>query len=139
MGNKMARGGFVKGQSGNPAGRPKGSRNRKDIIAEQLTQQAISEGLMPLDFFLSVMRSDEFPMGMRFEAGKAAAPYVHRKMPIAIENGDAPFKVLDMSTLQGLSLEELEQLRELMRKAHEAELNAKEKPLDPRVTKKPGG
>lgn len=128
---------FVKGQAPGP-GRPKGARNKKDVVAEQLTQQAISEGLMPLDFFLSVMRCPDAALSMRHEAAKAAAPYVHRKMPIAIENGDAPFKVLDMSTLQGLSIEELEVMRELMRKAHEADLKSKEKPLDPRVTTKPG-
>lgn len=128
---------FQKGQSGNPDGRPKGARNKKDIIAEQLTQQAISEGLMPLDFFLSMLRSPEAPLGLRFECGKAAAPYVHRKMPIAIETDQTNFKVLDITTLQGLSLEELQTLGKLMAKAHAAELAQKEPRLDPRVVSVP--
>lgn len=124
---------FQKGQSGNPNGRPKGARNKKDIIAEQLTVQAISEGIMPLEFFLSVLRNPEMPLGFRFEAGKAAAPYVHRKMPIAIENLDAPFKVLDIDSLHGLDDEELETLQKLMQKAALREANAKDATLDPRV------
>src|SRR5512146_1323310 len=36
-GNRRGRGRpFVKGQSGNPAGRPKGARNRASLIAEEL-------------------------------------------------------------------------------------------------------
>lgn len=128
---------FQPGQVANPNGRPKGARNKKDIIAEQLTQQAISEGLMPLDFFLSVLRSPEAPMGMRFECGKAAAPYVHRKMPIAIETDQENFRALDITTLQGLSLEELQTLSKLMAKAHAADLAKKEPKLDARVVTKP--
>lgn len=34
---------FQKGQSGNPAGRPRGSRNRSKIIAERLTAPVLEE------------------------------------------------------------------------------------------------
>lgn len=142
---------FVKGQVANPHGRPKGSKNKRDIIADMLREQAISSGLLPLDFFLSVMRSDEMPLGVRFEAGRAAAPYVHRKMPIAIENLDAPYKVLDIGALKGLTDEELEQLQLIMAKAvkadQDADVAAFARPrglprgIDPRIvaTVEPGG
>jgi hypothetical protein len=135
----MARGdgGFKPGQSGNPNGRPPGSRNKKDIIAENLTSQAISEGILPLDLFLHVMRDVEKPLGVRFECAKAAAPYVHRKMPIAIETDQQNFRALDITTLQGLSLDELQTMGKLMAKAHAASLAEKEPKLDPRVVQKP--
>lgn len=130
---------FVKGQVANPNGRPKGSRNRKDVIALELTKQAITDGIMPLDFFLSNLRNPELPMAFRHDNAKAAAPYVHRKMPIAIENLDAPFRVLDMAELAGLTDEELAVVEKLMDKAAQAAAAADRKPerLDPRVTQQP--
>lgn len=131
--------GFQKGQVANPNGRPVGSRNKKDIIAENLTKQAITEGLMPLDFFLSCLRNPELPLAFRHDNAKAAAPYVHRKMPIAIENLDAPFRVLDMAELAGLTDAELAVVEKLMEKAAQAAAAADRKPerLDPRVTQQP--
>lgn len=69
------------------AGRPKGSPNK----ATQARQAAIAaSGVTPLEFMLNIMRG-EAPEGadvaqriawesMRFEAAKAAAPYVHPKL-----------------------------------------------------------
>lgn len=128
---------FQKGQVANPNGRPKGSRNKVSVVIEKLTEEAIKGGIMPLDFFLSNLRNETMPLGFRYENAKAAAPYLHRKMPIAIENADAPFKVLDMSTLKGLSEAELMQLETLMAKAAAIAASEKDKPLDPRVTQRP--
>lgn len=130
---------FVKGQVANPNGRPKGSKNKKDLVVADLTKQAITEGLMPLDFFLSNLRNDQMPLGFRYENAKAAAPYVHRKMPIAIEDVNAPFRVLDMAELAGLSDAELALVEKLMEKAAAAAIAADKKPekLDPVVVTKP--
>lgn len=130
---------FVKGQVANPKGRPKGSKNKKDLVVADLTKQAITEGLMPLDFFLSNLRNDGMPLGFRYECAKAAAPYVHRKMPIAIEDVNAPFRVLDMAELAGLSDAELALVEKLMEKAAAAAAAADKKPekLDPVVVTKP--
>lgn len=123
---------FKKGEAANPNGRPKGSRNKRDLVVEDLTAKAITEGLMPLEFFLTVLRNPAMPLGFRFECGKAAAPYVHQKRPIQIENLDAPFKVLDVAQLENLSDEDLEHLQRIMAKA--AQAAAKPDPaLDPRV------
>lgn len=78
----------VKGGKRTGAGRKAGVRNKK--TAEVL--KAVEEsGVTPLDFMLSIMRGTECPddaepeqkiafHALRFEAAKAAAPYVHAKL-----------------------------------------------------------
>lgn len=58
-------------------GRQKGTPNR--ATAAKAAEVAAS-GLTPLDFMLSRMRDELAPMDDRFEAAKAAAPYVHAKL-----------------------------------------------------------
>lgn len=68
----MARGGKRPG-----AGRKAGAPNK--ATAER--QRAVEEsGLTPLDYMLGIMRDEAKPDDMRFEAAKAAAPYVHPKL-----------------------------------------------------------
>lgn len=40
----------------------------------------MSEGLTPLDYMLSVLRDEEADAAARFEAAKAAAPYIHPRL-----------------------------------------------------------
>ena len=40
----------------------------------------------PLEFLLRVMWNRRRPLDARIEAAKAAAPYVHRKMPLELEH-----------------------------------------------------
>jgi Family of unknown function (DUF5681) len=68
---------FAPGTSGNPNGRPKGSRNRRTAA---LVDAAQASGEMPLDFLLRVMRDDALALERRIEAAKAAAPYCHAKL-----------------------------------------------------------
>ena len=74
---------FIKGQSGNPSGRKKGSRGTRQ---ELLAARKAEGGALPLDYLLSVMRDETKDVKERTEAAKAAAPYLHRKMPQAIEH-----------------------------------------------------
>jgi hypothetical protein len=69
---KMGHGGVRPG-----GGRPKGASNKrtKETIAE-----AAASGVMPLEFMLAVMRDRNAPTADRFEAAKAAVPYVHGKL-----------------------------------------------------------
>ena len=70
--------GAVRGRPpGARGGRPKGARNKRTL---ETIEKIETSGLMPLDFMLSVMRDPEAEMADRFEAAKAAAPYVHAKL-----------------------------------------------------------
>jgi hypothetical protein len=63
-------------------GRRKGTPNK----ATALRQEAIAaSGLAPLAYLLSVLRNEQESYERRFEAAKAAAPYVHPKLA-AIEH-----------------------------------------------------
>jgi hypothetical protein len=68
----MARGGARPG-----AGRKKGALTTK---TREIAEAALAEGITPLAYMLSVLRDDEQPVAMRFEAAKAAAPFVHPRL-----------------------------------------------------------
>jgi len=68
----MARGGARTG-----AGRPRGSASQK---TREIADRAASEGITPLDYMLSILRDTEADKGQRFEAAKAAAPYIHPRL-----------------------------------------------------------
>lgn len=59
------------------AGRKKGSANKFD---EQARKMAAESGILPLEFMLNVMRDEEQDFATRFDAAKAAAPYVHARL-----------------------------------------------------------
>lgn len=40
----------------------------------------------PLEFMLALMNNKNATIGVRLEAAKSAAPYVHKKMPIDVIN-----------------------------------------------------
>jgi len=58
-------------------GRQKGQPNKKN--AETIAAIEAS-GLTPLDYMLNLLRDDKLDSLTRFEAAKAAAPYVHPKL-----------------------------------------------------------
>jgi hypothetical protein len=68
----MARGGSRKG-----AGRKQGAPTRLNQAARE---QALATGISPLDFMLTMLRDPKLPQAERFEAAKAAAPYVHARL-----------------------------------------------------------
>ena len=74
----MARGGARKG-----AGRPKGSGvgkpARKTSERIKITQEAIGEGMTPLEYMLTVMRTSKDDK-RRDAMAAAAAPYVHPRL-----------------------------------------------------------
>jgi hypothetical protein len=73
---------FVPGTSGNPRGRPRGSRNKR---TRTLLEAAQTGGEMPLDYMLRVMRDPSAAAKRRDEMAKAAAPFLHPKLA-SIEN-----------------------------------------------------
>lgn len=111
---------FVKGNKAHPkAGRPKGSKTKRDIILEGAVSASTLTGLMPLEFLLDVMRDHNRGLNIRVECAKIAAPYVHKRMPLAVETTNVPFKVFDLDALDDLSDDELEMVHRIMLKAAE--------------------
>jgi hypothetical protein len=77
---------FKPGASGNPHGRPRGSRNRR---TRALVEAAQAGGEMPLDYMLRVMRDPSIPAKRRDEMAKAAAPFLHPKLASIEQHGSA--------------------------------------------------
>ena len=67
---------FKPGQSGNPAGKPKGAVSKLDRKA----RAAALEGLTPLEYMLSVLRDATQTQDVRLDAANKAAPYVHARL-----------------------------------------------------------
>jgi hypothetical protein len=85
----------IKGGKRPGAGRKKGVPNKATQKRKEVAAKALDGGITPLDYMLTQMRAP-IPadaeqavkvamMGLRFEAAKAAAPYVHPKLA-AIEH-----------------------------------------------------
>lgn len=68
----MARGGKREG-----AGRKRGTPNKASAAK---AAAVAASGLTPLDFMLAVLRDESAEPHTRFEAAKAAAPYVHPRL-----------------------------------------------------------
>src|SRR6266478_6562150 len=77
---------WKKGQSGNPRGRPLEYRVSKHTEAE-LKEIATRYGITPLEFMVACIRDETQSMAFRLDAAATAAPYMHRRMPIGIDNG----------------------------------------------------
>jgi hypothetical protein len=60
------------------AGRKKGGANR--ITQEAVAKAMASNQETPLDYMLRIMRDEKRDDAFRFEAAKAAAPYIHHKL-----------------------------------------------------------
>lgn len=69
------------------AGRPKGSRNKRN---QELVDAVKSEGITPLEYLLGVVRDEGEEIPRRIDAAKAAAPYCHARLqPVDHEGSNA--------------------------------------------------
>ena len=59
------------------AGRKPGQSTKLD---QEAREQALEGGISPLDYMLTILRDETKSEADRFEAAKAAAPYVHAKL-----------------------------------------------------------
>lgn len=59
------------------AGRKPGSLTKK---TREIAERAIESGLTPLEYMVSLFRDEMKDESVRFEAAKAAAPYMHAKL-----------------------------------------------------------
>jgi hypothetical protein len=72
---------FVKGQQRPPnAGRKRGTKNKRTVALTAASEKGILVGLMPLDYFLGIVRDPSKDERLRFDAAKAAAPFVHPRL-----------------------------------------------------------
>lgn len=77
------------------AGRKPGSATAK---TREIADKAASEGITPLEYMLQIMRTEETATedvreilaqrAMRFEAAKAAAPYIHPRLAAIEHTGE---------------------------------------------------
>ena len=72
------------------AGRPKGAANR---FSEQARAKAAAEGITPLEYMLSVLRNETNELGVRMDAAKASAPYMHARLESIKHSGDADNRI----------------------------------------------
>jgi len=79
----MAKGGKREG-----AGRKPGVPNKRTVAQAEAIQ---SSGLTPLDYMMSLLRDEANAPEIRFEAAKAAAPYVHAKLANVELNASVAF------------------------------------------------
>jgi len=79
-------------------------------------REVAREGESPLQVMLRLMRDETEKIEVRLDAAKAAAPYMHRKMPVAV---DEPTVVEpnELPELQQLSVSERKALLVLLEKA----------------------
>lgn len=76
------------------AGRKKGGANKR---TREIADRAASDGITPLEYMLQVMRTEPSPdlpeaqqvaaMMLRFDAAKAAAPYIHPRLAAVEHSG----------------------------------------------------
>ena len=66
-------------------------KERLEQLARGKAEDRACKDLTPLGFMEEVLRNpSKWPSNARMWAAKEAAPYIHRKQPIAIETGPAP-------------------------------------------------
>src|SRR3989304_6313917 len=102
---------------GKKGGRQKGAKNRMSMqmMIEIAEAQKRAAPLSPLEFMLQVLGNEQESFARRAWATEKAAPYVHRRMPLAIEGGDParPVLVATAQQLRTLSAEEFALLQQL--------------------------
>lgn len=89
------------------AGRKKGSATAK---TREIADKAAEEGITPLEYMLQVMRQEPSAeldardmlqaITLRFEAAKAAAPYIHPKLSSVEVKGDKDNPVQTVSRVE---------------------------------------
>lgn len=67
------------------AGRKPGASTK---LNEETRQKALTGGISPLDYMLGILRDETRDVDARFEAAKAAAPYVHARLAAVEHSGD---------------------------------------------------
>lgn len=99
---------FKKGVCPNPNGRPKGRKNKFSL--QQYKAELATGQQLPLQFMLALMRNEKKPDELRLSAAASAAPYLHKKQPIGIEQLPGRYGSLTADQLRQLPTPALQQL-----------------------------
>lgn len=87
------------------------SHKVKSILTNEQRQMLSDQlgGITPMQLLMSIARDEEEDVGARVEAAKILMPYVHKKMPVAMENINPVIGVINISKrdLEGISDEEI--------------------------------
>lgn len=75
------------------AGRKPSALTRR---TREIAEKAAEGGITPLDFMLEIMRDDSLSQDDRFEAAKAAAPYIHPRLAAIEANVTASLTIGDI-------------------------------------------
>jgi hypothetical protein len=90
------------------AGRKKGTKNpatiAKEAVLTEVLTRAIQNETTPLEVMLTIMRDPESPAAMKFEAAKAAAPYVHPRL------SQVDSRVTKVNDVSELTIEQIDRL-----------------------------
>lgn len=84
----MPRGGARTGAGRKPSALTKRTR--------EIAEQAVEGGITPLDYMLERLRDENASPDDRFEAAKAAAPYIHPRLAAIEANVNATVTLGDM-------------------------------------------
>jgi hypothetical protein len=61
-------------------GRQKGTKNKRSIARAMVDEEAILNGITPLEYMLNVLRDATQDVARRDEMARAAAPYCHSRL-----------------------------------------------------------
>lgn len=88
------------------------SNHQRKMLAEELG------GITPMQILMSIARDEEAGMSERIEACKVLMPYVHKKMPVAVETIGAATNVLsiDMDDIKNISDDEIAHTLDVLEK-----------------------
>lgn len=108
-------------QRGHPLRSPKLSVGMQDYL---ISARALGWATTPLDYMICTLVHPDSSKEDRQWAAQTAAPYMHRKQPIAIEGGDPnrPIRVAMAQRLRSLSDEEFALLRDVSSKLETEEV-----------------
>lgn len=80
-------------------GRKKGTPNKKTTEIQEIAK---ARGITPLDYMLNLLNDISQETEIRLDAAKSAAPFVHSKMPTALQVSGT------LNHIHELALDELE-------------------------------
>ena len=90
------------------SGRKKGTKNpatiAKEAVLTEVLTRALENETTPLEVMLTIMRDPASPAAMKFEAAKAAAPYVHPRL------SQVDSRVTRVNDVSELTVEQIDRL-----------------------------